>query len=554
LAINDPSKAAYEKAMSQLENAITAYQTSPNVQNLIAYYEAQNAVRAVAYTQETQSLKASGITAQTLKDAAEKLRPSTGEPVSGMYLGYAQTLIPQLRQAMSAGGKSPEQSAALAQALEAAQQYVESATARIEQEDDQFADQYSGMTGQPAPPGQFSNAQTINQAPTPQPSDPKFSSGLGPETPFGSPPRDRRTPNDVADPAHSVRGERGGTPDVPTGMGPQLFNSPSTIRHEKPAKRSRIKRGGLNPDTEAQGIYIQPLPAYAPWEAQLAGNKLGDTTGPANGNDMLPGSNPQKAVSADSVEAAQRAGDGAVVPSNMEQGVFKSGYWFGGNKGAVHSGALVFMGYQTRNTKYIDENNPRFGTQIVATKTPIYQSVAGLTYALGKEGFPSIASYQKAMGLAVTDRLNPQTVKAWNETLMIASINTASNYPTTVQQAMALQINAANQMIKAQRASMAASYRVDPTASAAILGSAMKQVTGRLSNPAEDSEFHRAFNSANISSQGKVDAQQFARDWVRGKYPTEAGTMAGQDYYGAMYDVLTAGPGSLGSEAADING
>lgn len=521
MASNTPD--AYQQALDQLGAAITAYQSDPNVQNLVAFYQAQNAVRQASYTREAEALKTQGVTPQTLKDAKLKLGGS-GEVVSGMYLGYAQTLLGQLRQALASGGKTPEQTAKLTEAYNAAEQYVQNATARIEQEDQQFADQYSGMTGQPPPPGQFSNAQTIGQTPTPSPSTGVPDEGQRPQMGMGG----------------------------PATMGPQLPNSPAWNPKERAPKRTRSNRGGLTPQ-EAQGIFIEPLPDYAPWQAKQDLSSLGQSNLGPVGQDVTPGQ-PGQPVSADSVEAAQRAAMNSVIPQGEKTGQFKPGYWYGGNKAAVNSGALVFTGYQTRSSKYIDETNPRFGSQIISTKTPTYQSTAGLTYALGKQGFPSIAAYQKLMGLPVTDRLDPGTMDKWNTTISIAAMNTAGGYPTTVQDAIALQVKIANDLAARQRAAMAASYKVDPTASAAILGSAMKQITGRLSNSSEDSEFHRAFNSANISTQGKVDAQQFARDWVRNKYPTEAGTMAGQDYYGAMYDVLTAGPGSLGSQAADING
>jgi len=516
---NNPSKDPYAEALAQLKAASRAYWKEDSVPNLIAYYEAENAVRQAAYSREASKLSGQAFTPESLKKTTEMLS-ATEEPVRGMYLAYAQALQAQIKQRLTSGGHAPGSTAALTDAYTAAEQYIRTATASIQEEDQNFAHTYTVKTGQPPPPGQFSNAQMINQTPTPSPIT-------------GVP-------------------DEGQRPQTPVTVGTQLPFSPSKMREDKtPPKRKRGTR-------QDQGIYIEPLPDYAPWSAKQEADAFGaeSTLGPT-GHDVEPGQPPTPRTNEqwrDSVEMAQRAAMNAVVPQGANTGVFKSGFWYGGNKSAMRSGSLVFMGYQTRNTKYIDESNPRLGSQITATKTPTYQSTAGLTYALGKEGFPNISAYQKTFDLPVTGRLDPATINKWNETVAVAAMNTAAGYPTTVQDAIQLQVQIAKDMAARQRAAMAASYKVDPTASAAILGSAMKQITGRLSNAGEDSEFHRAFNSANISTQGKVDAQQFARDWVRNKYPTEAGTMSGQDYYGAMYDVLTAGPGSLGSEAANING
>lgn len=511
---SNPNDFSYQQAVKALNAAQDAYAKNPTVETLINVYQAQNAVRVAAGVRDVASLRTTNQSPASLKAAAEQLGNTTYEPVPGESLAKAQALLTQIRQAMS-GGQTSESNRQLQEAYDNTQQYITFASNLVQQVDGQFADMYSGMTGQPPPPGKFSAAQTIGQTPTP-----------GPDT--SVPDEDDR-------------------PELSAGMGPQLPYSPALgAGRQTPPKRTTGRRGSLGDD--AQSIYIEPLPDYAPFDVRQDQQPVGPV-----GQDVLPGQ-PPNSVTADSVEAAQRAAQNAVIPQGQKTGVFQSGFWFGGNRAAVRSGQLVFTGYQTRNSKYIDDTNPRFGSQIVATKTPTYQSAAAMAYALGKQGFPSIAAYQKAFGLAVTDRLNPETLNKWQETLGIAATNTAAGYPTTVQDAIQLQIKAAEQLAARQRAAMAAAYNVDPTASAAILGSAMKQIVGRLSNPGEDSEFHRAFNSANISTQGKVDAQQFARDWVRNKYPEEAGTMAGQDYYGAMYDVLTSGPGSLGSEAADING
>lgn len=500
--------AYFKQASDALAKALDEYNRNPNVENLVNLYEAQTAVRTAANNADIASLQSKPLNQATLKASLAQLQAN--EAVPGLRLGLAQQLLTQLRQAMNTGGHTAADNKAYAQAYDSAEQYIKDATARVQADDQHFGDQYSTFTGQPPPEGKFTAGQTIGNSPTPQPN--------------------------TGAPDEGVRPELQATP------GAQLPNSPSYRGAEPPPKRQKGSR-------QDQGIYIEPLPDYAPWEALQDVKPLGPVG--AAGQDVNPGL--ATPVSADSVEAAQRAAANAVIPQGPK-GLFQPGYWFGGNRAAVNSGALVFTGYQTRNTKYIDDQNPRFGSQIVGTKTPTYQSGAALQYALGKEGYPSIAAFQKAFGLSVTDRLNPETLNKWGETIAIASMNTAAGYPTTVQDAMQLQLNAAAQAAARARAAMAAAYNVDPTASAAILGSAMKQITGRLSTAGEDSEFHRAFNSANISTQGKVDAQQFARDWVRNKYPTEAGTQAGQDYYGAMYDVLTAGPGSLGAEAANING
>lgn len=515
---------SYKAASEQLDAAINSYRANPNVQNLVAVYEAQNAVRAAANNAGSNLVGGKTLDPKKVQATVAGLKDPMNEPVPGAGLGLAQALLDQLRvqQSQVAGPKSIEQTRALGEAQRQLEEYIQSATARVQDDDTGFADEYMRLTGQAPPPGRFSSAQTINgTTPTPQPG--------------ASPPESGIT----GAPDAGVRPEFG-PPDP--GVRPVM----SLAAGSKAPKRVRAERadnnvGKENNDPSVGAINIEPLPAYAPFDAAQEYR--------ASGLDVAPGTQGAN----DSVQTADKVMAQSPI-RQTEHGILQSGAWYGENKGALKSGRLVFTGYQTRNTKYIDETNPRFGSQITTTKTPTYQSTAGLTYALGKTGFPSIAAYQKAMGLPVTGTLDDPTMNAWQGTINQAAMNTASGQNTTIQMAMADQIKRAQILASQQRAAMAAAYNVDPTASAAVLGAAMKQITGRVSTAGEDSEFHRAFNSANISTQGKVDAQQFARDWVRNKYPTEAGTQAGQDYYGAMYDVLTSGPGSLGSEAANING
>lgn len=222
------------------------------------------------------------------------------------------------------------------------------------------------------------------------------------------------------------------------------------------------------------------------------------------------------------------------------------------SRAAMNNNAMVFTGYKTTTKRYVDEE----GRYTVNTRQAQYQSVDALKNALGRTdmGFPDIKQFQKSMGLPETGIIDDNTQKAWQAVLQGAANTTSAGRNTTWQQAFnayAAQIAAAR--AAAYRAQMA-QYKVDATTSASIVGGATKQMLGRLSTAQEDKEFHHAFQQAFMTSMGRVDAQQFARDWIRSKHPTEAGTQLGQDYYGAMYDVLTAGPGSLGAEAASVNG
>lgn len=518
----------YQAALKQLNAAIDAYGANPSVENLIAVYEAQNTVRNAADNAGVSLINSKPVDKKTVDGVLKLLRDPSTEAVPGAHLGMAEALLQQLQQQAS-GTVSIEQTRQLGDATRQVQDYISQATARIQENDGQFADDYMRITGQPPPPGRFSSGQTIGATPTPQPT-PGIGTGAGEKTVAGV---KRFMPS--------------GSPGVPD----EGARPPSPV-DKTPPKRTR---GQV---TQTGQLNVEPLPWYAPYDAQTDYNASPGMV--AQPPDVGPGTNlaPPRDASGYPV-ADQNASDSiknayAQTPQSAKYNIFRSGVLMGQNMDAIKSGRLVFTGYQTRNTKYIDESNPRLGSQITTTKTPSYQSTAGLQYALGQQGFPTVAEFQKAMGLPVTNQWDLNTMDKWNNTIQIAAINTASGNNMTVQQAIQLQANIAKQIAAQQRAAMAAAYNVDPTASAAILGSAMKQITGRLSTAGEDAEFHRAFNSANISTQGKVDAQQFARDWVRNKYPTEAGTMAGQDYYGAMFDVLTSGPGSLGSQAADING
>lgn len=514
---NDDS---YKAAQAKLDEARAKYKEDPGVGTLLMVYWAQEAVRVAANKSGAASVSGKQVDAKTVQQTLAKFKDPMNEPIPGEGLGVAQALLAQLRDQQNGqhGPQTIQQSQELANAQRQLESYIETARARMQQDDNDFAERYTQFQGKPPVPGQFGLSQSFAET-SMTPSVPQSSPGETP-TPGMQPPKP--SPKMFRRSLAADGKVKKPTPE------PTVQPPPGTeVTYDK----------GTSP---TDGIKVEDLPSFTPFDVRQ--------DYPTEGLDVAPGTpGSAPAGAADSVLNAQK-----VIRQGSQTGVLQTGYWFDKySTSAVQSGQLIFTGYQKQTTTHQDLDNPSKKINIT-TSTPTYQNQGALKYALGQPGYPTIAEFQKQMGLPITDRFNEDTLTLWKTVLFIASANT--KYHTTVSQAMQLLISEKNQLLKMRGGAVGPNYSVDPTASASVLGSAMKQVTGRLSTPAEDAEFHKAFNSAEVGSQGKVDPQQFARDWVRGKYPTEAGTMAGQDYYGAMYDVLTAGPGSLGSQAADING
>lgn len=521
-------KTQLEAAYKKLTAAREKYITSPTAQNVQAYYDAQIGFINARSAFDTEQLhKIYDNPQQTdwtfLTQLTQRLnRQTQGQTVD---IGDSIAAAKQIIALAATGNRTDIPQWMLQQAVDAANAYLANVADHQNADDLELRQKLQSLGVNPTG-DQFNKAGLFSDKSNEYQHTPTTVSGVpdGGVTPQFTDPN--RVPDEGVRPTMTQPGVSN-----KKGMSSKTFSQQAT-----------------------QGIYIQAPEAYAPLEVQTEYNQAyaqptepQDESTSASGILAVQGQSPAPGT-ADSVDLVDQKLRN--LSRTQQTGVFQGGYRYA-NSPALRSDSLVFTGYQTNQQKRVYDDGT---VERVSYKTPSYAAANSLVFALGQPGFPTIAEYQKSMGLVVTGVMDPDTRQSWQNTLGFAAMNTSQGIKMTVQDAMRYQNYIAAAQLRAQRAAMAASYSVDPTASAAILGSSAKRLLGRLSTAQEDSEFHSAFNQANISTQGKVDAQQFALDWLRKKYPTEAGTMMAQDYYGAMYDVLTSGPGSLGSEAANVNG